>query len=249
MLLCICHNMKKLIHHIGFYQGMAILIVVLTFVGFAPTYFLRPLFETRSLPLIFHIHGLFSASWVLLFLLQSFLIASDNVSRHRRIGIFGTLIACGFLLSGLAILYYLIKGYPANGWDLGFLSSLVWGNITILTCFSIFWGGGLAYRSRPVVHKRLMLFATLSMMGQPLTRLGQFDFFILSNIRMVNDAIFGLGGLFVLFLIFAIHDIRKLGKPHPTFWLAISLLFGLTIVSGLMIAPTEFGQQLVLLLN
>ena len=241
--------MKKRTHQIGFYQGMAILMAILTFVGFAPTYFLRPLFETRPLPLTFHIHGLFSTSWVLLFLLQSFLIASNNVSLHRRIGIFGTLIAGGFLLSGLAILYYLIEGYPANGWDIGFLSPLVWGNIAILTCFTVFGGGGLAYRSRPEVHKRLMLFATLSMMGQPLTRLGQFDFFVLSEVRMVNDAIFGLGGLFMLFLIVAIHDMWKLGKPHPVFWLAISLQFGLTIISALLIAPTEFGQQLILLLR
>lgn len=241
--------MKKLNHQIGFFQGMAILFVVLTFVGFAPTYFLRPLFESRTLPLTFAIHGLFSTSWVLFFLIQSFLISSDNISLHRRIGIYGTLIACGFLLSGIAILHYLAEGYPANGWDLEFLSSLVWGNIAILTCFSIFLGGGLAYRSRPDVHKRLMLFATLSMMGQPLTRVGQFDFLILSNVRMLNDFVYGLGGLFVLFLIVAIHDMRKLGKPHPTFWLAISLQFGLTIVSGLMIAPTEFGQQLILLFN
>jgi hypothetical protein len=94
-----------------------------------------------------------------------------------------------------------------------------------------------------------MLFATLSMMGQPLTRLGQFDLFILSDVRMVNDAIFGLGGLFMLFLIVAIHDMWKLGKPHPVFWLAISLQFGLTIISAILIAPSKFGQQLILLLN
>lgn len=242
------HNQVS-INRIGFYQGMAILFVALTFVGFAPTFFLRPLFDNRPLPLTFHIHGLFSTFWVLLFLLQSFLIASNNVSLHRRVGIFGTLIAGGFLLSGLAILYYRIEGYPANGWEIGFLSAIVWGNIAILTCFSIFWGGGLAFRSRPAIHKRLMLFATLSMMGQPLTRLGQFDFFILSDVRPVNDAIFGLGGLFVLFLVVAIYDVRKLGRPHPTFWLAISLQFGLTIISALWIAPTEFGQSVIFMVN
>ncbi|MGD8749278.1 MAG: hypothetical protein PVI44_12515 [Balneolaceae bacterium] len=234
---------------IGFYQGMAILLLIITFVGFAPTFFLRSLYTEQSLPIRFHIHGFFSGSWVLIFLLQTFFIANRKVTFHQRIGILGALVASGVLVSGLAILYYLIAGYPANGWKLGQLSSLVWGNIGVLICFSVFVSMGIALRFRPQTHKRLMLFATLSIMGQPLTRIGHFDLFRVSDLLMINDAIYGLGGIIVLFLIVGIYDMRVLGRPHRTFWWAMSFQLGLTIIGGMIIASTEFGQGLIFLLN
>jgi len=240
---------KYTFNKVGFYQGMAILFLVLTFVGFAPTFFLRALYVDQPLSIRFHIHGFFSASWVFIFLLQTFLIANGKINFHQRIGILGAVTASGVLLSGLAILYYLVAGYPANGWELGQISGLVWGNIAVLICYSIFVSFGIAFRARPQIHKRLMLFATLSIMGQPLTRIGHFDLFRVSDSLGVNDAIYGLGGIIVLFLIVGIYDMLILGRPHRTFWWAISLQLGLTIVGGILIAPTEFGQGLIFLLN
>lgn len=242
-------RLQYIFKQVGFYQGMAILFLVLTFVGFAPTFFLRSLYTDQPLPIRFHIHGFFSASWVLIFLFQTFFIANGKITFHQRIGILGALVASGVLLSGLAILYYLVASYPANGWKLGQISSLVWGNIAILICFSVFVSIGIALRSRPQTHKRLTLFATLSIMGQPLTRIGHFDLFRVSDLLMINDAIYGLGGIIVLFLIIGIYDMQVLGRPHRTFWWAMSFQLGLTIVGGIIIAPTEFGQGLISLLN
>lgn len=242
-------RLQGVLGKVGFYQAMAILFLLITFGGFAPTFFLRSLFTDQSLPIRFHIHGFFSAFWVLIFLLQTFLIANGKIKYHQRLGILGTFTACGVLMSGLAILYYLVSGYPSNGWELGQISGLVWGNIAVLICFSIFVGIAIALRSRPKTHKRLMLFATLSIMGQPLTRIGHFDLFRISDLLMINDAIYGLGGIMVLFLIVGIYDMRVLGRPHRTFWWAMSFQLGLTIVCGIIIAPTEFGKGLIFLLN
>lgn len=242
-------RLQDVLGKVGFYQAMAILFLLITFVGFTPTFFLRSLYTDQSLPIRFHIHGFFSAFWVLIFLLQTFLIANGKIKYHQRIGILGAFTACGVLISGLAILYYLVSGYPSNGWELGQISGLVWGNIAVLICFSIFVGIGITLRSYPKTHKRLMLFATLSIMGQPLTRIGHFDLLRVSDLLMINDAVYGLGGIVVLFLIIGIHDMRELGQPHRTFWWAISFQLGLTIVGGMIIAQTEFGQRLIFLLN
>lgn len=242
-------NLQKSIKLIGFFQGMAILFLVLTLVGFAPTFFLRSLTDAPALPLRIHIHGFFTTGWVVLFLVQTLLIANTKIDFHRRTGVLGAFIAGGVLLSGLAILYYVAAGYQENGTELGQASALVWGNLAGLTVYTIFVGSGIIYRSNPKVHKRLMLLATLSMMGQPLVRIGHLEMFRLSDSIIMNDAIYGLGGNLLLFSFVVIHDILTLKRVHPVVAWGLPLQLGLTIFTGLVIANSEFGHSLILFFN
>lgn len=234
---------------IGFFQAMAVLLLALTVIGFTPTFFLRPLFTAEPLPARFYFHGFFTTCWILVFLVQAFLISSGNVVWHRRNGVLAVAIGGGLVVSGLAILFFLAAGYPDNGWELGNASSVIWGNIASLVTFCIFVGTGVALRARPQTHKRMMLFATLSIMGPPLTRIGHFDAFRISDAFVVNDAIYGLGGVLLLYAVVLIHDLRVLGRPHATILWAVPLQFGLIVIAGLMVARTDFGQGLVLLLG
>lgn len=234
---------------LGFFQVMAILLLALTLIGFAPTFFLRPLFDASPLPVRFHIHGFFTTGWIVIFLFQSFLIAGGKVRLHRRTGILAGSMAIGLLVSGLSILFFLAAGYPGNGRSLGEVASVIWGNIASLVTFCIFVGTGIALRARAQTHKRMMLFATLSIMGPPLARIGHFDAFRISETLVVNDAVYGLGGVLALYVLVLIHDLRVLGRPHVTLLWAVPLQFGLIIVAGLVMAGTEFGQGLVLALS
>lgn len=231
---------------LGFFQMMAILLLALTLIGFAPTFFLRPVFEVSPLPVRFHIHGFFTTGWIVIFLFQSLLIASGKVRLHRRTGILAGSMAIGLLVSGLSILFFLAAGYPGNGRSLGEVASVIWGNIAGLVTFCIFVGTGIALRARAQTHKRMMLFATLSIMGPPLARIGHFDAFRISDTLVVNDAVYGLGGVLALYALVLIHDLRVLGRPHVTLLWAVPLQFGLIIIAGLVMAGTEFGQGLVL---
>lgn len=228
---------------------MAILFLVLTLVGFAPTFYLRSFIDAPSLPARIHVHGFFTTVWVLLFFVQSFLTATGKISFHRRMGILGAVIAAGVLISALVILYYLAAGYPQNGMDLEQVSATVWGNLIGLTAYSIFVCSGIALRSRPKSHKRLMLLATLSIMGPPLVRIGHFDLFRVSDSIIINDAIYGLGGLLVLFTVVLIHDIRTLGRPYFIVAWGIPLQVVFTILTGLFIANSEFGHSFIFLFN
>ena len=67
-----------------FYSSLAIALALVVFVGFAPTYYLRPLDPTppptvtgaTSLSRLAHIHGAVFTGWVLLFVIQTSLIAT-----------------------------------------------------------------------------------------------------------------------------------------------------------------------------
>ena len=59
-----------------FYSGMGIAAALVVFAGFAPTYYLKGAFGGRPLSPLLHAHGLIFTSWIVLFVVQTGLIAS-----------------------------------------------------------------------------------------------------------------------------------------------------------------------------
>src|SRR5258708_37817452 len=71
------------------YPGVAIGTALITFIGFAQTYYLKVLFGTPPLRLLLHIHGLVMTTWFVLFFVQVRLIAVHRRDLHRRLGVAG----------------------------------------------------------------------------------------------------------------------------------------------------------------
>src|SRR6202140_4943162 len=80
-----------------FFSGMALLLLVTVFVGFAPTYYLAGVFHAPLPSLIIHLHGAAFTSWILLLVTQTSLVSAGRVDIHRRLGI------AGFLWAGLMV--------------------------------------------------------------------------------------------------------------------------------------------------
>lgn len=77
----------------SFYTWVAVCIFLIIFAGFARTYYLKTLFGTPALPLLLHLHGLIFTLWFALFFIQVRLVARHRVDLHRRLGIFGAVLA------------------------------------------------------------------------------------------------------------------------------------------------------------
>src|SRR3977135_4488019 len=83
-----------------FYVGMSIAVVIIVLAGFGPTYYLRPYFTPAPLIPLLHLHGLVFTSWILLFVIQTTLVAARRTDIHRRLGILGGVIAILMILVG-----------------------------------------------------------------------------------------------------------------------------------------------------
>lgn len=87
-----------------------------------------------------------------------------------------------------------------------------------------------------------MLLATLSMMSQPLVRIGQLDVLRISDVRMTNGAVYGPGGLLLLLLIVVAHDVWTRGRPHRVVAIGVpALLVGL-VSMGMVVSNSSFAQ-------
>lgn len=227
-----------------FYVGMACLLLVVNFIGFAPSYFLMSRFDAPSLPPRTHVHGPIFVGWFLLFLAQATLIARGSRQLHRRLGVAGAVLAAVMVVSGLVMIIVRAGEYrPTGGTDdaeaLAGTATVVFANLHLLASFAIFAGLGVVYRRRPRVHKRCMLLASLSMMPQSIGRIAGFPALAVSPVP------FALGSLLVLLCVPVIHDWLTLRRVHPVNAWGPLLFFATLVISAAVLPATGFGQRLV----
>jgi hypothetical protein len=198
---------------------MAIALVITVFAGFARTYYLRPYFTNEPLMPLLHLHGLVFTSWLVLFVIQTTLVAAHRTDIHRRLGIAGAVIAVLMILIGTttAIIRSKIGVSPVPGVPILSFLVIPLGDMFV---FAILVGAGFYYRRRSDIHKRLMLLATVSILAAAIARL-PFPF-----IQQVGPlAFFGLTDAFVVFCV--LYDFVTLRRIHRA-----SALAGLFIIAS-----------------
>jgi hypothetical protein len=200
-----------------FFSGLAVALALSVFAGFAPTYYLKGLYGTPALSPLFHFHGLLFTSWILLFLTQTTLIAMKRTDLHRRLGIVGGLLAVAMLVVGTAVAVAAAKRDLQNPLP-GFPPplELLTTPLGALTMFAPLVAAGLYNRRKRDTHKRLMLLATISILGAALDRLlfpgGALAFLGLP----LGPAMFvGFAALFVVACF--LYDLLTRGRVHPAF--------------------------------
>jgi hypothetical protein len=159
-----------------FYSTMAAAMALAVFAGFARTYYL-PLFSggptatIAGLPFapVVHIHGALFTAWVVLFMVQTTLVAQRRIAVHRKLGIAGAMLAAAMVVSGTAIRFR--EARLLGGRSLAAsLSSFVLG-ISDILMFATFVAAALALRRNKEAHKRLMLLAYVSILNAAIARI------------------------------------------------------------------------------
>lgn len=150
-----------------FFAAMAVLLTSAMVVGFAHTYFLAGVFTAKLPGVIIHIHGAVFTAWFVLLMVQSFLASSGRVALHRKLGIAGIAIAAAMLPLGVLATAEFLHRMAPQPWIL---------MASIMPCAEIFTFAVLAVaafllRKRPAWHKRLILLATIGLIGAAVGRM------------------------------------------------------------------------------
>lgn len=151
------------------YTWFAIFMPIIVLLGFARTYYLKGFFDTPAIPgLLVHLHGAVMTSWVILFIVQVWLVSSRRVRVHQRLGKIG---------AGLAILVVLVGvttgiASAARGATPG-LPPLQFLVIPLgdMLLFALLIGTALYFRRRMDIHKRLMLVAAVNLLTPAIARI------------------------------------------------------------------------------
>ena len=202
-----------------FFLGMALLILGIIFVGFAPTFYMASLFPGRPAPpeRFFYVKGVVFSAWFLLMPAQCWLVARQRVAWHRVLGIAGASIAVLMVISGIW------GALIAAGRPGGFIAIsapplmfLVEPLFDILM-FAALVGLALLWRRNGAVHKRLMLLGSLAMVDSAAARC--------PFVSAVHPIWGPVAIVVILVLTLVTYDLSARGRLHPvTLWAGGALI-------------------------
>lgn len=143
---------------------------LVVFLGFLPSFYLRPAFRDTPLPLHLIIHGVIMTAWQLLFLTQTILVARRRTDLHRRLGWVGAALAFMVVVTGVHTTLLQPSRLAEAGITLPFpLELLVIGNLFGFVMFAGFVSVAIKWRRDARLHKRLIFWAYVVTMGPSLT--------------------------------------------------------------------------------
>lgn len=218
-------------------------LLVLLIVGFSPTLFLKTVFDTPELPIHLHVHGAVITLWFVWLLCQASLVALKRTDVHRRLGKIAAVFGLAVVPAGLSATLGMVGRARLSGVDIDknveIYSSIVWGNLFSLVAFSAFLLCAIYFRRRPDFHKRLMLFASLVIMGPAFARISLWPVF-----NSIGEIPFVVSAILIFLATLFIHDLVKMRRIHTATTIG-GICFVLSIISSQVFASIGFAQNLV----
>jgi len=211
-----------------YFSIVAVVVTVTVLAGFIPLYTLRLLRHDPNLTLLVHAHGFVMTAWIALFLTQTLLIAKHRIELHRQLGMFGVGLATLVILVGMPSLVNAAARRSHDVHSVRFLWMLVAFDGIALAVFAGLVAAAIVLRLRGDYHKRLMLLATLSLLGPAFGRLTEYA----SGFRGNSD--FGVMLLCTgTVLTCALFDKTKSHRLHPAFLWGGAAVVGMDVATYL----------------
>lgn len=221
-----------------FYLAFVLLIFGAVLLGFGRTFFLRAWFpewvdlHAPKEP-YFLLHGTVATAWFVTLIAQSSLVTAGRVDLHRRLGKLSMGLAAAVIVTGIAAAVIAARR-PTGFIDITdppqvFLAVPLVG----LLQFAVFVILAYRWRGNAQAHKRLMLLATLGIIGASVVR---WPFDIMSEPSPVPGySLVDLAALAYLLPLVA-WDLTTLKRIHP-----VTLVGGLALIA--MVPITGFVSQ------
>lgn len=138
---------------------LAVLVTLIVFIGFWPNYFGPLLSGNVDATVIIHVHVAVFVLWLVLFLAQVALAATGRLALHMQLGRW--VIAYGVFLILIALFTaFAVFQMRVDAGNFAEATNRLFAPVRDMLAFvPLLWAGWI-YRSKPEIHKRIMLLAT-----------------------------------------------------------------------------------------
>src|SRR3954469_1562007 len=197
-----------------FYVLITLFLIGIVAKGFWPSYF-GPMFGGPRVPRawVMHLHGAVFTGWMLLLLLQVGLAATGRIAAHRRVGNWGIGYGVLVLVTGLIATFAApIMHIRAGEWTVERAAGFLIKPIFDMVLFAGFFGGAIFYRSRPEIHKRLILAATVSL-----------AFAAVARMKIASPVLFYLAWVSPM-LVGIAYDLWARRRAHPAYLISVGVM-------------------------
>jgi hypothetical protein len=176
--------------------------------GFSSTYIIPMARGTFSASPIYHVHGAIFFAWILLTIVQPYLVRSGNVALHRKVGKFGGYYAIVVFIMGVIISFVTVYRDIGLGKEQEAKSFFI-VPLTDMVLFALFVSLAILKRHDRESHKRLILLANVSILPAALGRLS-----IAMGVTSIPVVILLLESLIIIGIAY---DMVVRRKVHPVY--------------------------------
>lgn len=220
--------------HSAFFPSMSLLLIVFVFLGFAPTYYLRPA-AAGPIPGYLHVHGAAMTAWFLLLLVQTALIATRRRGVHRRLGIAGAFVAALIVVLNPLVVAWGVPRQLADNDSTQLTSLIVVADLLLVAIFLVLVALAIVWRRYPEAHSRMLLLASIAVSGPALGRF---------SLRLIDTPLLGIIALMLLPLLVVVHDRVMMKRVHPASAWGSAAIIG-SLVASLVISNTPAAGTIV----
>jgi hypothetical protein len=223
-----------------FYSRMALFLVAVVFIGFAPSFYLKDIVPpyprpNPTLPPSVMFHGLMFTLWMALLVVQTQLVATRRTETHMKLGKAAMLIAIALI----PVMYLTaIWAVPRHSHP-PFTDDLNWTAIplAVIPAFAFLVYEAWRRRRESQWHKRLMLGATIMFAAGP----------GFSRIPLAPPTFWGftiqlLAGTALLYAPLFIWDRRTQGKVHPATWTGYAVATAAAVIPLALIYTNSWAS-------
>jgi hypothetical protein len=187
-----------------------------------------------AVPLAYHVHAVVFFGWLALFLTQSGLAASGNLSLHRRLGWLSAVWVPVMVAAAIAVT---VTSLRRTGGPFFFdANEFLLGNLVGALTFAALVFTAVRMRRRSDWHRRLMIGAMAAITGPGWGRLLPTPLLVPYAWEVTNS----IGMIFIAAGM--IRDKRTNGRVHPAWWVALAAGLG-WIALGELIAYTPWAVE------
>lgn len=217
------------------------LLLVVVIVGFGRSFFLRPLFVASPLAGLLSVHGAILTLWFVLTVLQAWSARGRRRAWHARVAWLALPVLIGVVVSGFWVntalaLQITSAQDPEN--------MFVWANYMSLLSFMVLVALAVLKRRHLAAHRRLMLFASIAIIGPAFARFAFWPVFGLGKLGLVLAPAFAGAGMLLLVVAAIGYDVVTLRRPQPATWGGLAGIL-LPLVAGTAVAMSGAGFALL----
>jgi hypothetical protein len=219
-----------------FFLGMAIATATTVIFGFTLNA-ARMHWTFLELPGQVHLHAAVFFAWIMLYVLQNWLIVRGSVAQHRKLGMLGAVLAVSMVVLGIVTTVAAVEQHRVPPFFPPGIFLVL--DVLGIVGFGILTAWAIALRKQPAWHKRLMLCGTILVMSPALGRilpmplLGKFAPLAV----FASMAAYAVAGM--------IFDLRLRGRIHPAYYWG----GGVLVVTNAFVGPLGFSPPVLRLVE
>jgi hypothetical protein len=151
---------------------------------------------------------------MILLIAQVIFAARGHLTTHRKVGSIGIVYGGVVLIMGLIVTFAApVLHVRADEWSIDRAAAFIPVALGDMVLFGGFFGGAIAYRRRPEVHKRLIVLATVALAFAAAGRMIAFIGFLPALVVWLSPLVAAM-----------VYDRITRRRVHPAYWIGLASL-------------------------